>query len=445
MENLSRPEVLLVFTYAPAGLGHLRVTDALYDGLPKNINSVLLGANDTNITYWHRLTSISPFFRKIMEFLTSKKNGNWFYSIYIKFLNLSNKKLYQQMEYLITQQWQEKEIVVVVSTHFGLAHQISAIKDKLEKNLKIKIVLVVQVTDATSIEIWYVPGANLISVPSEKVKNELLEYVKKRNLKRTEIVVLPYPLSQNLGNYLNKNEYDLRIKQYSKDSSAKIKIAIPISGAAVGLDYYDKLISKLRRTNDRFMIYLIVRNNIHTQAFIKRMKMRDYVTVIDSDTDKKVVDSYEKLYQDEVIGLEIVKPSEQAFKTLFVPNQRGGSILLLNGAVGRQEQDNLNFLADHKLLPKKEDQEKLIEYAGENKLPTGQECQECIARASTWRAIKLANDPTKDSIIINWCIQNDIFKKMSKQRKKSKCKDREIASSGVQQLWEKIDNLTKEV
>ena len=173
------------------------------------------------------------------------------------------------------------------------------------------------------------------------------------------------------------------------------------------------------------------------------MKVRDYVTVIENNTDKKVVDSYEKLYQDEIIGLEIVKPSEQSFKTLFTSNQRGGAILLLNQAVGRQEQDNLNFLSDHKLLPNQEDQYKLFKYAFEDKLPSEEECQRCIKRAAAWRALKLANDPKLDSMIINWCIKSGIFKKKSLQKGKLRLKDQEIASNGVQQLWNKIDGLIK--
>jgi hypothetical protein len=446
MRSLSESDILLVFTYAPAGLGHLRVTDALYDGLPRQINSVLLGTDDTKITYWHRLTSVSPFFRVIMEWFTTKKNGDWFYAFYIWILKHSTRRLYQQMEDLISQQWQEKKTVVVVSTHFGLAHQIAAIKSRLEKNLKIKLVLIVQVTDATAMEIWYVPGADLISVPSEKVRAELLKYAEKKRLGKTKIVVLPYPLSQKLGEPLEEKEYEMRLKQYSPDADAKIKIAIPISGAAVGLSYYKKLATKLARINGRVMIYLVVRNNIYTKPFINKMKIRDYVTVIENDTDKKVVDSYEKLYQEEVIGLEIVKPSEQAFKTLFAPGQRGGVVLLLNEAVGRQEQDNLNFLLEHKLLPSQEDQYQWENYAqGDDEQPKGKDYREYGERAREWRAIKLTNNPDKDAQMINWGIKAGIFRKMSEPREKPESKDPELASNGVQQFWEKVDGLVTSV
>jgi hypothetical protein len=167
------------------------------------------------------------------------------------------------------------------------------------------------------------------------------------------------------------------------------------------------------------------------------MKKRNYVIVVENNTDKKVVDSYEKIYQDEVIALEIVKPSEQAFKSLFVPQQRGGSVLLLNEAVGRQEQDNLNFLIDHQLLPNQEDQNQIQTLSDFSKN------KEFLNKIPNWRAIKLANDPDKDVAIINWCLKTGIFNRMSGPRKKIDSKSSELASDGVEQFWEKVDSLIK--
>ncbi len=55
---LADPSLLLIFTYAPAGLGHLRVTDALYHGLPKGVQPVILGAHDRAVGAIHRFMSI---------------------------------------------------------------------------------------------------------------------------------------------------------------------------------------------------------------------------------------------------------------------------------------------------------------------------------------------------------------------------------------------------
>lgn len=61
----------LILTYAPAGLGHLRITDALYDGLPKTVSPVVLGSLDKSIQTLHRITSIHPIGRAIFEWLQS--------------------------------------------------------------------------------------------------------------------------------------------------------------------------------------------------------------------------------------------------------------------------------------------------------------------------------------------------------------------------------------
>jgi hypothetical protein len=59
--------VFLVFTYAPAGLGHLRVTDALVDSRPKDYPFVILGSYDEFITNAHRFSSTNPIAKWIYE------------------------------------------------------------------------------------------------------------------------------------------------------------------------------------------------------------------------------------------------------------------------------------------------------------------------------------------------------------------------------------------
>ena len=44
INRLAQRQLQLVLTYAPAGLGHLRVMDALYHGLPETTNPVVLAA-----------------------------------------------------------------------------------------------------------------------------------------------------------------------------------------------------------------------------------------------------------------------------------------------------------------------------------------------------------------------------------------------------------------
>jgi hypothetical protein len=411
MESLLRPDVLLVFTYAPAGLGHLRVTDALHDGLPSGTHSVLLGAQDTRITYWHRLMSVNPALRGIMEWFQLDAQQEWFSGLYIAALRATSGHLYHQMEHLVREQWHDKKVMVVLSTHFGLAHQIAAIRPRLEKNFNIKIVLVVQVTDATSMKIWFVSGADLIVVPSAKVKKDLERFARSSHT-NTGIEVLPYPLGKTLGIQLTEEEYAQRLRQYSGDSDAKIHVVLPVSGAAVGLAYYEQFIAKLAESSGRFRMHLVISDTMHTRAFIASMKTRRAVTVVSGASDKDVVANYEKVYGEHVIALEIVKPSEQSFKALLSPLQRGGAILLFMQPIGKQEEDNLGFLTDHNLIPE--------------------------------RALRLTNDPLQDVAFINGCIRDGVFSRMA-AKKSFHSKDPELAGNGVTQFWEKVDMLVQKI
>ncbi len=422
MDYLLRPDVLLVFTYAPAGLGHLRVTDALHDGLPEGAHSVLLGADDTRITYWHRLMSINPALRGIMEWFQLDAQQQWFSKLYVFALAHVTGHLYRQMEHLIREQWADKKIMVVLSTHFGLAHQIAAIRRKLEKNFNMKIILVVQVTDATSMKIWYVDGADLIVVPSEKVKQELAQYAPKNSVYTTDIAVLPYPLGKTLMMRLTTTEYTQRLQEYTQGLGATIHVVVPVSGAAVGLGYYTELIDQLARRSARFRIHLVAGNSVHTAMFINSMKARGNVLLVSGSSDKEIVDNYEKVYGQDVIALEIVKPSEQSFKALLSPDQRGGVILLFTAPVGKQEEDNLRFLIDHKLIPGDDQQQKLYDDAASGKTQVDMNCP--------WRALRLTNDPARDVAFIGWCIHAGVFSNMA-IRRDTQNPDPELAANGV--------------
>ncbi len=439
MVQLSDNDVLLVFTYAPAGLGHMRVMNALIDGLPQNIDFAILGTNDTQIRYWHRIISISPLIRGVVEWLQGGRFRLWFYGLYIWLLRSHTHQLYTQIKDIVISQRFEKKVIVIVSTHFGLAHQIVAIKEKLQKNLKIKLILIDQITDATSMEILYIPGADLIFVPSNKIKASLENYAHRRGLRETNIIVSPYPLSPNLNRELSEKELDLRQKQYTLDSQAKIKIVVPISGAAVGLAYYDKITYILGKSLDRCEIYIVVKDYMYTKAFIRKMKRRSWIKLISNQTDRKVVAAYDKLYHDETIGFEIVKPSEQSFKTLISVKNRGGAILLFTEPIGKQEYDNSNFLLDHQLIPSHEDQAKLVRYALENRTPSETECRDCLKLARHWKAIRLTNDPIKDARIIIWCLKVGVFSTMASSTEVAKQTDPDLGPNGVQLFWKKVE------
>src|SRR5258708_11937791 len=59
---------LFVFTVAPTGLGHIRVMNALQEGLPPNTPFEVIGLQDTSLSKIHGLLSRIPFLTKIMEF-----------------------------------------------------------------------------------------------------------------------------------------------------------------------------------------------------------------------------------------------------------------------------------------------------------------------------------------------------------------------------------------
>lgn len=404
---LAQKSLLIIFTYAPAGLGHLRVTDALYHGLPMQVNPILLRSQDSSIGYLHRLTSIHPTMRAIMEWLQLGKPEELFTRVYRGFLRSQTKILSAQIERVLDEQMANPTTVLVVATHFGLAHQLAAIKTELSRMREITIVLVLQVTDDSPQRIWYVPGANLIVVPSERTKAALMGYGKTAGLPPVQFAVLPYPVSPLLTGELTDQEYEQRRQQFLADGNANIEVAIPISGAAVGLTYFRQLMDALHQKSPRFHFHVIAKSFPYTQPFLQEMQSRSFVTLHTTTTDRKIVEIYEQVYQNTLVALEVTKPSEQAFKALVDPHHRGGSVLLFSQPVGRQEHDNLDFLGRHQLLPAKDEQQRLWDSAVKGNSIDGDSQQ-----ASHWRSMRLPDDPVLAANYIWWCLEQGIFAQM---------------------------------
>ena len=167
---------LLIFTYAPAGLGHLRVTDALAESRPKNTQYVLLGSIDRFVTWVHRFTSINPFGKYI--FLRSQYGvfEDIFTRFYRSLLVMSSGGVLRQLKEIALHN-PECEDIWIVATHFGMAHQVGAIKERLIEETGKNIRLIVQVTDDTYQHIWFVRGADLTFVPSLFVKTKFVVLV----------------------------------------------------------------------------------------------------------------------------------------------------------------------------------------------------------------------------------------------------------------------------
>lgn len=438
LEPLKDKSLLIVFAYAPAGLGHLRVTDALYHGLPKEIGTpLLLGSQDKTITHLHRLMSLNPIISRLADWAESKTFVEEISTvIYRKILKSKTEVLYNQMLTIIDEIYTTPTKVLVVATHFGLAHQLASIKEKLEKEKNIKMILVVQVTDDSPFRIWVVPNADLIIVPSEKTKIELMKYSKKIN-SLAPIVTNAYPLSPNLNKLLSDERFKEKLLQVDPDRNLKIQVIIPVSGAAVQTDFFLKLVSELHKKSPRFVFHVVVKNAPFTNTFIDKMSSFDFVHLSIGATDRKVIENYEYVYDKNTISLEVTKPSEQSFKALMEPKSESASILLFSKPVGRQEIDNLNFLRRHKLIPSFSEEKILWKMTDEENI---------LEKAEKWRGILLPFHSAHAAKFIYWCLQKGIFAKMMNYKIKVNSEDEyqhELNPNGVTVFWELVAKLLK--
>lgn len=402
---------LLIFTYAPAGLGHLRVTDALAEAKPEDSAYVILGSMDRFVTWIHRFTSINPFGKYL--FLKSQYGvfEDIFTWIYSRFLVLTSGGVYRELKNIIDQNLRAEDIWVI-ATHFGMAHQIGAVKEKLMKETGKEIRLIVQVTDDTSQHIWCVKGADLTFVPSLFVKQNFENYAKSRKIEFTAEVI-PYPLDNSLTKKLPKQRSS-RQKVFI-EKTGKVKIAIPISGAAVGLSYFSDLVTELLRLSYRFEFWILVKKTPFTELFIAKMSNMSGVNLMVGKNDIEMIELYELLYENNLIHIEITKPSEQAFKAILYPTANGGSIMLFTAPIGRQEEDNIKFLERHGLLSTDD----------ERTVPRG-----IRIPSNPKEAAKLVNDSTKSGLFRRMTSPNFRFSKKS-------LASGEVGPDGARLFWKK--------
>jgi hypothetical protein len=442
--NLKDKSLVIVFAYAPAGLGHLRVTDALYDGLPTQTAPILLGAQDKSITWIHRIISIHPIMRSIFEWGQHGVQQYFVTAIYRFMLRRRSKLIYQQIATVLSQRMELPKTILIVATHFGLAHQIAALKDKIHKEIKVKVILAVQVTDDSPQYMWYVPGADLTFVPSEKTKLELEKYGKESRLEKINTIVTPYPVSPELTNQLSENKYREKLKQFNDAEKSKINVAIPISGAAVGMAFFVRLVDELYQKSPRFQFHIISKITLYTLPYLNEFMSRPYVRLHLAKYDKEVVRKYEEMYKKNVIGLEITKPSEQAFKALIRPEKVGGPILLFAKPVGRQEYDNVDFLMRHALIPTKAEHRFLYDHACRNiSLKTSLEGKKLLEKSRLWRGILLPNHSNQCANLVFWALKEWLFLQMVKCRINAERKDskiEELNPTGVEEFWLTVTN-----
>ena len=423
--------LLIIFTYASAGFGHLRVMDALYSGLEDKTNSIVIGSQDQALTFFHRLTSVHPLIRGFFEWMQQGAPEEIFAHLYKTSLRARTSRLEKQINSILSQVVTKPKRLLIISTHFGLAHQFGKLKRKIETEHKVKLFLVVQVTDDSPQKLWYVPEADIIFVPSSHTRDKLIEYGKKHNFPQPQFEVITYPISPLLTNKASEAYFQTRSRQVNPARDEQINVLIPISGAAVGLDFFIQLTKMLHEKNKRFKFHILVKKTLYTEMFMSKMIELPYINLHVFSEDRQMVDQYEEIYHREVISFEITKPSEQSFKALLSPSQVGGSILLFTSPVGRQEYDNLKFLARNSLIPGLEQTLREWRKIKETK-PLD------IVEAENLRGIQLPRKPQQAATFIDKMLKEGVFLKMLNFRNLSI-----LDSTGVAKFWQRVEDLLK--
>lgn len=357
--------------------------------------------------------------REIGEALQYGLAERIFTALYTRVLRLKAKDLLPQIKALLNQTGATR--VIFICTHFGLAHQIGELKAKLAWLTSVNPKLVVVVTDDSPQKAWRVSEADLTIVPSKLTQVKLFAPASK---------AVHYPLSLKLGRMLDSKEFEYRLMQVQTQSKTKIKVCLPVSGAAVGLNFYYKLACSLSELDNRFCFYVVSRNSKHTKPFLENMKNQPYANIYSYKFDRDVVLGYVNVILENTIAFEVTKPSEQAFKALYSPKQAGGVILLLTNPVGRQEYDNLWYLSRNNFIPNEEDQERLWRMSSDQLSITN----ELLKRARNWRGVRLLSDPNKSARFIAWCLKQGIFSEMLKFAGPNK-------SKGVLTIWKTVDSI----
>jgi len=427
-------ETLIVIAYAQTGLGHLRVANALFGTAPHYLKPVLFRSPEQTSTILHRLTSIHPLLRKVLERSQNGWAEDLVSKMYLQVTKFGQGHIYREMKTLLNSRIMPVRHMVIVCTHFGLAHQLARMKSQFEEREQAKLTIVVCMTDDSPQKLWYVVGADCLVVPSSKTKKTLESYAKHNRLPKLQIEVSPYPLSREFSEEMSLSQLKKRVSQLTLESEAPIHVSIPVSGAAVGLSFTQSLVRKLTKAQPRFRFTIISREAPYTHTFLRNMNRKPGVTIASAVDEREVVALYETAVQKTLFGFEITKPSEQAFKALLCPTHQGGTILLLTEPVGRQEYDNLDFLARHGLMPTPEEHQKLFSLNREELTP------------ALWRAIRLPTNPTQASSFIQWCFKSHIFSEMLACRSTPSEWDQhadEMGWNGAEKFWELVEFLTK--
>jgi hypothetical protein len=430
---LCNQDLLVVLTTAPTGLGHVRVMQALRQGLPDGTQVEETGIRDREMQILHRASSINPQLRALMEFVqTNPVAEGGFTRWYRAVLRRRPEAALHQLTDLVERHRPRPKTVVVLCTHFGLAHQIAVIKEEWARLMDIKVILAVVVTDDSPQLVWAVPGADIEFVPSASTRTILWGYLEKVATKVPELVVVPYPVSPKLGEPLVETAYRERTDQLKPKSTRPLQVMVPVSGAAVQLDYLKEMMAVIIQ-NGEMAVSVVSRESSYTHAFLDWCQEEPGIRVYAHWLDKEVVNLYERVYEEKVIGVEVTKPSEQTFKALLTPKMRGGVILLFAEPVGRQEDDNLMFLRRHNLLPALDEQREIDKWA----VSSEQLSARIISQSKHWRGLMLPLDGRQAGEAIKKYRESGLLKAMSEFSGFMPGHE-ELNADGVEKIWEKL-------
>jgi len=426
----------IILTTVPTGLGHIRVTKALAKGLPEGANSTILGITDKTTSFLYRIISTNYYLRKTLEFTQTNPLVEKITTKILNYLQTSNTKSTEVLLKGMLGQTNHYQQIIIVSTHAFIAQKIQKIIQK--KVIPNPILHAVVITDDSPQRFWMV-NADILFAPSSYTRDTLVMLYKKDNLIPGKIEIAPYPINPEFCKTLTPEVLYNKTEQLHPKNPQKARICIPVSGAAVQLDFFTELIEELictdtRKTCGEFTFSIITREGNYTKPFINYFRDNTEVAFHIGANDEQTVQLYDELYhQLNPPSLEITKPSEQAFKALTTPTTIGGPILLLSDPVGRQEFDNLNYLERHGFLPPPKVHEHLTQSMygnGRNLLKDYKEM------AKSWRCLRLPSDPVQAAEFIKNCFSSGIL--MSMQNYNGYNETNELSPHGVQIIWETI-------
>jgi len=199
------------------------------------------------------------------------------------------------------------------------------------------------------------------------------------------------------------------------------------------LEFLMVLIYNLTKFGDNsFQPNIVAVANPFTISFANIVKHLPDTRVHLCSTNQETIEKYTQIFNEsEPITLEITKPSEQTYKALLTPTQNGGVILLLTAPIGKQEEDNLEFLQRHHLVPSQEQCQLLV---GLSNLSSNEK-EILLKQATKWRAVILPDNPQEAVKFIYNLKINNVFTQMQKYKRP---KINELSDKGVVQFWESI-------